>query len=153
MLISLGHKVPRVLIHLPSQFFLKIVSSVHSQSITHTDKSTSEWPALLKWAATGVSSILPWVMSNLWPFILHSSNFRAIHDKVKGASTKFGQHLSRRGNRKLKILLVLPKKQKRRRRFRRHIPSMSTAQVTPVDTSIVVNLFGVTLRIRRSICC
>ena len=51
-------------------FFFRITSSVHSLSMTHTDRSASEWPALLKWAATGDSSILPWVMSNRWPLIL-----------------------------------------------------------------------------------
>ena len=49
--------------------------SAHSLSITHTDKSASGWPALLKWVATGDSSILPWVMSNLRPFILLWSGY------------------------------------------------------------------------------
>ena len=40
--IPLGTRVHKVLIHLLSQFFLRIVSSVHSLSITHTDRSDSE---------------------------------------------------------------------------------------------------------------
>ena len=68
--IPLGHDMPRVLNHLLSRFFLWITSSVNSLSITHTDRSDSEWLALLKWAATGDSSILSWEMSNRWSFII-----------------------------------------------------------------------------------
>ena len=39
-------------------------------ALTYTDKSASEWPTLSKWAATGDYSVVPWTMSNVWPFIL-----------------------------------------------------------------------------------
>ena len=52
-----------------------MVSFFHGLSMTHTDRSASEWPALLKLAASGDASVLPWVMSNLWPFILLCNEF------------------------------------------------------------------------------
>ena len=45
--IPLGKRALRVLIHLLSRFFLWIMSSVHRLSITHTNRSDSEWPSLL----------------------------------------------------------------------------------------------------------
>ena len=77
---------------------------------------------------------------------LEEENFLAIHHSVEAASSKFEQHLLKKKNRKLKaITSSTSKKRKRRRRFRRRIASTSTAQETPLDTSIVVNLSGVTL--------
>ena len=68
-----------------------------------------------------------------------------IYNKVKAASSKFRQHLLKRKNRKLKLIMSTTKKRKRQWHIRRHTPPTSTAQETSVDTFLVVNLSGVSL--------
>ena len=76
---------------------------------------------------------------------LGETNFSAIYNKVKAASSKFRQYLLNKKNRKLKAITLTSEGQKRRRHFRRRTPSTSAAQETPVDPSIVINLSGATL--------
>ena len=82
---------------------------------------------------------------NLARRTLGESNFSTLNHQVKTASSKLEQHLLRRKNRKLKAIMPTSQKRKRRRRFRRQKQSKSTTEEAPVDTSIVVNLSGVTL--------
>ena len=55
---------------LVSLFFLRTGSSFHIFSITMTDMSSIEYPALLKWVATGFSSILLCTLSAWWLFCM-----------------------------------------------------------------------------------
>ena len=57
--------------------FLKMASSFQYLSIIMTNKSTSEWPSLVKWAATGDSFIYA-TMADVETV--------AVHSRVEGLS-------------------------------------------------------------------